>query len=646
MCGIAGFIVASSKNGQPSLTNIASAMSRSMNHRGPDDEGAWIDSGAGVVLIHRRLSIVELSRAGHQPMVSANGRYVMSYNGEIYSHEDMRPALVARGVEFRGRSDTEVILESIATFGIGATLPQLIGMFAIALWDRRERTLTLVRDRLGIKPLYWAKFNKLFLFGSELKALREHPGWTPSIDREAVASFMRYNYIPAPHTIYQDVRKLEPGVVLTVPWAGEPSIERFWDARAVARSGLSNPISGSDTELTDELENRLKDAVRRRMIADVPLGAFLSGGIDSSTVVALMKAVDGGPVKTFTIGSDVPGFDEAPHAAGVARHLGTEHTELTVTARQALDVIPKLPEWFDEPFADASQIPTYLVSAMTRKHVTVALSGDGGDELFAGYNRYELARRSWLTLSLVPRAVRRGMAATLTSVSPERWSRLFASLPMRLPGQLGDKLHKAASVLSLTDGDAVFRRLITHWEPADVVPGSTERKGIIWDPSLATEIPGLLERMQFLDLVTYLPDDILTKLDRTSMAVALEARVPLLDHRVVEFAWRLPRSAKIRGGTRKWLLRQVLYRHVPPELVARPKMGFSIPLGEWLRGPLRDWAETLLAERRLRESNLFDTMCVRRHWAEHLSGQRNWQYLLWGVLMFEAWRDRWSRGLT
>ena len=646
MCGIAGFIAAGSGNGPQGLGTIAAAMGASLSHRGPDDEGVWIDSEAGVALVHRRLSIVDLSSAGHQPMVSADGRYVMSYNGEVYSHEDMRPALAARGIAFRGHSDTEVMLESIAAFGLDATLPRLIGMFAIALWDRRERTLTLVRDRLGIKPLYWAKFGGLFLFGSELKALRDHPGWTPRIDHAAAAGYMRYNYVPAPHTIYQGVRKLEPGSVLTLPWGREPRIERFWDARTVARAGISNPLKGSDAELTDELENRLKDAVRRRMIADVPLGAFLSGGIDSSTVVALMKAANAGPVKTFTIGSDVPGFDEAPYAAAVARHLGTEHTELTVTARQALDVIPQLPQWFDEPFADASQIPTYLVSAMTRQHVTVALSGDGGDELFAGYNRYELTRRSWQLLSLMPRALRRGMAAAISSVSPERWSRLLDRMPMRLPAQIGDKLHKAASVLGAADGDAVFRRLITHWEPAEVMLDAAEPENIVWDPSVAGDIPSLLDRMQFLDLVTYLPDDILTKVDRTSMAVALEARVPLIDHRVAEFAWRLPAHARMRNGARKWLLRQVLYRHVPRELVERPKMGFSIPLGEWLRSPLRDWAESLLAEKRLREGNLFNVQHVRRHWAEHLSGNRNWQYLLWSVLMFEAWRERWGRGLA
>lgn len=642
MCGIAGFVAAGAGNGSQALGAIAAAMNRSLNHRGPDDEGVWTDAEAGVAFAHRRLSIVDLSSAGHQPMVSADGRFVISYNGEVYSHEDMRPTLAARGVTFRGHSDTEVILESIAVFGIEATLPQLIGMFAIALWDRRDRTLTLVRDRLGIKPLYWAKFGNLFLFGSELKALRQHPGWTPAIDRVAVAGYMRYNYIPAPHTIYQGVRKLEPGAVLMLPWGREPKIERFWDAREVARAGLSSPLKGNDVELTDELERKLKDAIRRRMIADVPLGAFLSGGIDSSTVVALMKAADAGPVKTFTIGSDVPGFDEAPYAAAVARHLGTEHTELTVTAKQALDVIPRLPEWFDEPFADASQIPTFLVSAMTRKHVTVALSGDGGDELFAGYNRYELTRRSWRLLSTMPRALRRGLASAITSVSPEGWTKLLDHLPTDLPAQIGDRLHKAASVLGAKDGDAMFRRLITHWEPAEVMLDATEPDNIVWDASIAADMPNLLDRMQFLDLVTYLPDDILTKVDRTSMAVALEARVPLIDHRIVEFAWRLPAHAKMRNGTRKWLLRQVLYRHVPRELVERPKMGFSIPLGEWLRGPLRNWAETLLAEKRLRDGNLFNVAHVRRHWVEHLRGQRNWQYLLWSVLMFEAWRDRWG----
>ena len=642
MCGIAGFVTGHPQSAALQLSNIAGNMNRSLRHRGPDDDGVWIDTEAGAALVHRRLSIIDLSPTGHQPMISANGRYVLIYNGEVYNYEDIRPSLTAHGIIFRGHSDTEVILESIAAFGLEATLPRLIGMFAIALWDRRERTLTLVRDRLGIKPVYWAKFGKLFLFGSELKALRAHPGWTPRINRNATASFMRHNYIPAPHTIYEGVHKLEPGMILTLPWNGEPRITRYWNAREIARAGISDSIRGSDSDLTDALEMQLKDAVKRRMIADVPLGAFLSGGVDSSTVVALMQDANPGAVKTFTIGFDIPGFDEASYAAAVARHLGTEHTELTVTAQQALDVIPQLPEWFDEPFADSSQIPTYLVSAMTRRYVTVALSGDGGDELFAGYNRYQLTQRFWRSLSVLPRGVRRAIAAGLRSISPEVWSRLLSVIPTQLPAQVGDKLHKFASVLSLPDGDAVYRRLLTHWEPDQVMQGAEEPKGIIWDATLAKDMPNLLDRMQFLDLVTYLPDDILTKVDRASMAVALEARVPIIDHRVVEFAWRLPRSVKIRGGQSKWLLRQVLYRYVPPRLIERPKMGFGIPLDEWLRGPLRDWAEGLLSEHRLRDGGFFDTAQVRRYWVEHLSGHRNWQYLLWDVLMFEAWRERWA----
>ena len=642
MCGIAGFVGAAPSLAGSNIDAIAKAMAESLAHRGPDDQGVWYDSDAGVALAHRRLSIIDLSPAGHQPMVCADGRYVISYNGEVYSYQPIGAELAARGHKFRGHSDTEVILESFAASGIEATLKRMIGMFAIALWDRRERTLTLMRDRLGIKPLYWAKFGKLLLFGSELKALRAHPGWTPRIDPAAVAAFMRHNYIPAPHTIYEGVHKLAPGTILTLPWQGEPKITRFWDARAVARNGTRNLIEGSDAELIDQLETLLQDAVSRRMIADVPLGAFLSGGVDSSTVVALMQAARRGSVKTFSIGFDIEGYSEAHHAAAVARHLGTDHTELTVTSKEALETIPRLAQWYDEPFADSSQIPTYLVSAMTRKHVTVALSGDGGDELFAGYNRYQLTQRFWRSLSLVPPALRRGAAAAVTALRPDRWTQLLSVLPPRLrPPQAGDKVHKAASVLRLDNADAVYRRLVSHWEPSEIMPEIAEPPGILDDPTVAKDCPALLARMQFLDLVTYLPDDILTKVDRASMAVALEARVPLIDHRVVEFAWRLPQSAKVRGNTSKWILRQVLYRHVPPALIERPKMGFGIPLGEWLRGPLRDWAETLLAEQRLREGGLLDASLVRLYWQDHLEGRRNWQYLLWDVLMLEAWRERW-----
>lgn len=644
MCGIAGFVTDPARQPSADQVNaIAKAMDFSLEHRGPDGHDVWIDMAAGIALVHRRLAIVDLSPAGHQPMHSADGRYVISYNGEVYSHLAIRADIEATGHNFRGHSDTEVILESVARYGVVATASRLIGMFALAIWDKKDRILTLVRDRLGIKPVYWTKVDGLFAFASELKALRQHPGWTPRIKPEAVASFMRHNYIPAPHTIYQDVFKLEPGTILTLPWGKEPEFQKFWDARKVALEGIQNPLKETDATLTDRLETLLIDAVGKRMMADVPLGAFLSGGIDSSTVVALMKAANSGLVKTFSIGFEQAAFNEAPHAAAIARHLGTEHTELTVTSREALDVVPKLAGMFDEPFADSSQIPTYLVSAMTRRHVTVALSGDGGDELFAGYNRYQLTSRSWRMLSLMPELVRNSVAAALTSQPTERWDKLSSFLPRNLsPPQFGDKVHKVASVLKLDDADALYRRLVSHWEPSALMAGVAETRGVLWDASVRKDFPELLDRMQFLDLVTYLPDDILTKVDRCSMAVALEARVPLLDHRVVELAWRLPHSAKIRGGTTKWLLREVLYRHVPKELVERPKMGFGVPLAEWLRGPLRDWAEDLLSEKRLGETGFFDVALVRRYWSEHLSGQRNWQYLLWDLLMFEDWRARWG----
>ena len=641
MCGIAG-VLTSEHSPRESLERHATAMAECLAYRGPDDHGLWFDSEAGIALAHRRLSIVDLSPAGHQPMASADGRYVITYNGEIYNFQELRSELEARGASFRGHSDTEVMLEAFAIDGIEPTVKRLIGMFAISLWDRQTRTLTLIRDRLGIKPLYWAKFGSLFLFGSELKALRAHPGWTPRVNRNAIAGYMRHNYIPSPYSIYEGVFKLTPGGILTLPWQKEPHLDRYWNAREVALAGLNDPLDVGDAELIDRLEALLKDAVRRRMVADVPVGAFLSGGIDSSTVVALMQAANAGPVRSYSIGFDVAHYDESSHAAAVARHLHTEHTELTVTSQQALDVIPQLADIYDEPFADSSQIPTYLVSAMTRQHVTVALSGDGGDELFGGYNRYQLALRFWRTLSLLPRPVRHGLAGTLRALSPEHWSSLLSRLPASLSHpQAGDKLHKLASVLSLNDIDAIYRRLITHWEPAEVMPGAEEPKGVLWDSTLGKDFSGPLERMQLLDLITYLPDDILTKVDRASMAVSLEARVPLIDHRVVEFAWRIPREKLIRKGHSKWPLRQILYRHVPAELVERPKMGFGVPLGEWLRGPLRDWSEDLLSEQNLADGGLVDVKTVRLYWQEHLAGHRNWQYLLWSVLMLEAWRRRW-----
>jgi asparagine synthase (glutamine-hydrolysing) len=474
MCGIAG-VINSAAGSREALERGAVAMAECMAHRGPDDHGVWSDPDVGVALTHRRLSIVDLSPAGHQPMTSADGRFVITYNGEVYNFQELRLELEGRGVHFRGHSDTEVILEAFSAYGVTATIKRLIGMFALAIWDRRNRSLMLVRDRLGIKPLYWAKFDGLFLFGSELKSLCAYPGWQPRIDRSAVASFMRFNYVPAPLTIYQGVHKLEPGSILTLPFGGAPRIEKYWDAREVAHSGLTNPLRASDAEMTDQLETLLQDAVRRRMVADVPVGAFLSGGVDSSTIAALMQTANAGPVRTYTIGFDLPGYNEAGNAAAVAKHLGTQHTEMIVSAQQALDVIPRLPEFYDEPFADSSQIPTFLVSQMTRQHVTVALSGDGGDELFGGYNRYQFAERYWSKLMRLPRAVRQLLATGLTSLSADQWTRLAGLIPARgTPAQVGDKIHKFASALRAEDEAALYRQLVSHWNPADLMPGVTE----------------------------------------------------------------------------------------------------------------------------------------------------------------------------
>jgi asparagine synthase (glutamine-hydrolysing) len=644
MCGIAGFFDRQGRTNADVMGRIALAMGDSLLHRGPDDGGIYTDAPSGIAFAQRRLSVVDLSPMGHQPMISRSGRFIINYNGEVYNFAELRSELEALGKSFRGHSDTEVILESCEQYGIAATVKRLIGMFAIALWDRESRTMWLARDRLGIKPVYWGIFGDLVLFGSELKALLVHPGWTPEIDREALTAYMRHNYIPAPRSIYCGVRKLRQGHILTIAPGEAPREEAFWSLEDVVAGGKRNPLTDiSDTEATDQLETLLRDAVGRRMIADVPLGAFLSGGVDSSVVVALMQAQSARPIKTFSIGFNEAGFNEAEYAKEVARHLGTDHTELYVEPRHAIDAIADLPRWFDEPFADSSQIPTFLVSQMTRKHVTVALSGDGGDELFAGYMRYHLAQTLWRNISRLPLPLRSAAAGALRSVSPENWDNLFQLLPPLRNMQAGDRIWKLAAVLE-QNGDQIYKRLISHWEdPAAVVIGGREPSSLLDDPAVTTLVPDFLERMQYLDTATYLPDDILVKVDRASMAVALEARVPLIDHRVVEFSWRLPQRFKIRNGQSKWLLRQVLYRHVPPHLIERPKMGFGVPIDRWLRGPLRDWAESLLAPDRLRRDGLFDAAAVQTKWTEHLSGRRNWQYLLWDVLMAQAWLEHHQR---
>jgi asparagine synthase (glutamine-hydrolysing) len=652
MCGFVGFF----GGVDPSSSGIDQAVIQRMTDtimaRGPDDDGFWIDSGNRVALGHRRLSIVDLSPAGHQPMPSGSGRYVIAFNGEIYNHLILRGELEASGrpALWRGHSDTETLLAGFDVWGIQATVERAIGMFAFAVWDREDNILTLARDRLGEKPLYygWQGSGETasFLFGSELKALRAHASFENKIDRGALSLQLRNNYIPAPYSIYQGISKLLPGSVLTVSLRQrEPKISTYWSGAQVAESGVANPFTGSADQAVDALETLLKDAVSKQMMADVPLGAFLSGGVDSSTVVALMQAQSERPVKTFTIGFHEDGYDEAVHAQAVAKHLGTDHTELYVTAQQAMDVIPRLPTLYDEPFSDSSQIPTFLVSQLARQHVTVSLSGDAGDELFCGYNRYQMTASLWNRVASAPMPLRKLAAKGLTSVSPGAWNKMAnvvrSIAPTSLPfANLGDKLHKGAGVLGSESIDALYLNLVAHWhDPASVVIGGFEPPTLLVGD--APNLSGLdnIQRMMALDMLTYLPDDILAKVDRAAMGVSLETRVPFLDHRVVEFAWSLPQSMKLRDGQTKWALRQILFRHVPQALIERPKMGFGVPIGDWLRGPLRDWAETLLSESRLRDEGFFHAAPVRQKWEEHLSGQRNWQYHLWDILMFQAWLE-------
>lgn len=638
MCGIAGIYRFGTGVNALKLQSTIDTMTDTLEHRGPDSRGTWIDAEAGVGLGHRRLAIRDLSPAGHQPMVSSCGRYVIIYNGEVYSHQEIGRDLANAGRRLRGSSDTEVILEACAEWGVEPTVQRLIGMFAFALFDRKEREIYLVRDRLGIKPLYWGLFDGLLLFGSELKALRAADGWEPRIDRNALSAFMRHNYIPAPHSIYQGVQKLEPGCMLRLTRQGAPEITRFWNLRGIAEQGGGAPSQRSETELLDQLDSLLRDAVQRRMVADVPLGSLLSGGIDSSLVTALMAEQSDRPINTFSIGFQESEYNEAPYAREIARHLGTDHTELYVESGHALDLVGKLPHWYDEPFADSSQIPTIMVCELTRKHVTVVLSGDGGDELFAGYGRYTLASNMWEKANVAPYPIRKMVAQTLLAQPSARLDALGQYLPRRWQRpQMGIKLHKFANAILLDDPDAMYLRMLSHWhEPDDIVIGAHEAKGILWDKSVARTIPNFLDRMQFLDTVTYLPDDILTKVDRASMSVALEARVPLLDHRVVELAWNMPRHMKMRDGESKWALRQVLYKRVPRHLIERPKMGFGVPFDQWLRGPLRDWAEALLDEKRLEQQGLFRAAPIRERWRAHLDGA-NWGYPLWNVLMAQAW---------
>jgi len=646
MCGLTGFL-ADARFDRSRLAATAEAMATAIKHRGPDDSGIWTDPQAGIVLAQRRLSIIDLSPAGHQPMVSSSGRFVIVFNGEIYNFNELRSDLEASGAApvWRGHSDTEVLLAAIEARGVQGALKSVRGMFAFSLWDTRDRTLVLARDRLGEKPLYYGRVGGCFAFGSELKALRAHPDWNAPVDRNALALFMRHNYVPAPYTIYKGIRKLPAGNCLTLRWGSDqPLIEAYWSAREVAEAGFRSPFESSHEALTDALDALLRDAIVHQMIADVPLGAFLSGGIDSSVVVALMQAQSSRPVKTFTIGFTEEGYDEAEHAAAVARHLGTDHTQLYVTPREAMDVIPGLPKVYDEPFADSSQIPTFLVSQLARRHVTVALSGDGGDELFGGYNRYLLGKDLWRRMSRLPVALRTRLARLVKAVPARRWTTAMTPFMSFAPsryrvGLPGDKLHKLADVMSHPDLDSLYRDLVSHWRaPEQIVVGAAEHPTLLNQAGdLAIDDP--VARMMFLDLVTYLPDDILVKVDRAAMAVSLETRVPLLDHRVVEFAWQVPMASKVNQRGTKQLLRSVLDRYVPASLIDRPKMGFGVPIDSWLRGPLRDWAESLLDPARLAREGYLNPEPIRASWQQHLAGQRDTHYPLWDILMFQAWLE-------
>ena len=639
MCGVAGLIDLQRRTSDDDLRSIGEQMAAQLRHRGPDDAACWVDAPCGVALAHTRLSIVDLSPAGAQPMSSSCGRFFLSYNGEVYNADELRTELRSNGRSFRGHSDTEVMVEGFAVWGVQGTVERLIGMFAFAVWDRQEQSLFLVRDRIGIKPMYWGKIDGRVFFGSELKAFRHLPFWRGELDLDSVAAYLRYSFIPAPRSIFQNVRKLQPGRLLQVRPDGECRETAYWSLSDVAVRGRESRRDMSDLEARDLLDTLLADAVERRMVADVPLGAFLSGGIDSSTVVALMQKASARPVRTFSLGFAERSYDESSHAAAVAAHLRTDHTQLVVTPAEAQAAIMKMPAIFDEPFADSSQIPTYIVSELTRRHVTVALSGDGGDELFGGYNRYGAGYDIAARLRFLPQALRVKIADAMLRIRPDRWDAAFALVPQRLrPRQAGEKMHKLATVLP-EDAAGYYERLISPggdtWK---ILGGVSEPTLQALDSPNEKLIPDEREWMQFMDAAVYLPDDILTKVDRASMAVSLEARVPLLDHRVVELAWQLPRRFEIRDGQGKWLLRQVLYKYIPKSLVERPKMGFAVPLGEWLRGPLRDWAEELLNPAAIDGFELFDARQISVKWAEHQSGKRDWQHALWNILMFECWR--------
>lgn len=635
MCGLAGFF--NSQHNANQSHAIMTDMTNRLIHRGPDDHGVWCSSEEGIALGHRRLAILDLSSQGHQPMHSHNDRYVIVYNGEIYNYVILKKQLQAKGHIFSGNSDTEVILSLITEYDIAPTLQLISGMFAFALWDKTNKILHLARDRIGEKPLYYGLVDNTLIFGSELKAIRCYPGFQNKVAQLSLISFMQYGYIPAPMSIYENIYKLPPGTYLSLSRSNLhnlPTPKSYWSAIQDVEAGQKNPLQLTDKETVDHAEELLSSIVHSRMVSDVPIGAFLSGGIDSSLITAMMQKHSSKPIKTFTIGFHDPAYNEAGYAKAIATHLHTEHTELYVGAQQALDVIPKLSSIYDEPFADSSAIPTYLVAELTRQHVTVCLSGDGGDELFGGYNRYLLGKTLGNTINILPYSLRlaaQKLLVTLASPQMERWLK-YTKIPL-----ISHKLHKASTVIATKSADELYLHLVSQWiSPHEIVKISGEYLTIQQQVCLI-ELKNIIQKMMLNDTLFYLPDDIMVKVDRACMAVGLESRAPFLDHQLFEWTGRLPLNMKVRNRTTKWLLRELLSRHVPRPLFERPKMGFGVPLDAWLRGPLREWAESLLNKTVIEEQGFLHSEPILKKWAEHLSGKRNWQYQLWTVLMFQAW---------
>lgn len=644
MCGLTGFINLNNELSREELMNTATLMANSITYRGPDAGGTWADEKDGIALGHRRLSIKDLSTEGHQPMFSASGRYVIVYNGEIYNFNEIRVSLENMGHSFRGQSDTEVMLEAIEFWGIKKAIKKFTGMFAFALWDRNEKLLYLGRDRFGEKPIYYGWMGKTFLFGSELKSLRIHPSFKTYIDRESVALFVQYNYIPSPYCIYKGIYKMPPATLLTINPQNGMSLsapEKYWSLWDVVEAGKKNPFLGNEVEASEQLDYFLHEAIGPQMIADVPLGAFLSGGVDSSTIVAIMQQKSKDPIKTFTIGYLESAYNEAEYAKNVAKYLGTNHTELYVSSKQAIDVIPRLTDMYDEPFSDASQIPTFLVSQLAKQQVTVSLSGDGGDELFGGYNRHLWGEKIKNTLNNYPNFMLKFGGDILRSM-PIQFLEGSPFLPDRFKNiRFSEKVYKLSNIISIEDSATMYQNLISQWRnPHDIVLGLSPQSQYRNNLETPDCLSSITEKMMYMDMINYLPDNILQKVDRASMNVSLESRAPFLNHHIVEFAWSLPISMKIKNDKSKWLLREVLYKYIPKELIERPKMGFGVPLDSWLRGPLKEWAEDLIDEKKLIDNGFFNPEPIRKKWKQHISGRYNWQYPIWNILIFQDWIEK------